>query len=355
MKKVAVVRSIFLPLSETFIYNELVNLRKTKAFVCTRHRKNTRDFPYRKVYRYRSKRHLETILRSEKANLIHARFGTAGVDVMNVKRRLKTPMLTSFHGSDLPSNKRRSKSYRRKLKKLFRFGEAFTVPSKNLRKTLVKYGCSKKKIHVQYSGIDVREFSYKKRSIHRGERIVILSVGRLVEKKGMKYLIRAFSRVEKEFPHVELRIAGDGPLRKRLVKMAEKKGLRHKVHFLGALTHEEVRDEMRRAHLFVLASIKAKNGNQEGIPNVLKEAMACGLPVVSTWHSGIPELVEHKKTGYLVEERDKKALAQAILKLIRNPEQWEKMGEKGRKKVVRKFNISKQAKKLEKLYSKLAK
>ncbi|WP_164984954.1 glycosyltransferase [Ammoniphilus sp. CFH 90114] len=355
MRKVAVIRSVFLPISETFIYNELTNLKKTKAILCTQRRINKKEFPFKRVYKYKKREQLERILRKRKIKLIHARFGTIGVAVLPVKKKLGIPMLTSFHGSDLPTNRKRSDTYRKELKQLFKSGEGFTVPSKDMKRILIRFGCPKKKIHIQYSGINVNEFGFKKRALNKREKIIILSVGRLVEKKGMKYLLSAFSRVHKQFPKVELRIVGDGPLKKELKRRARKKGIRDKVHFLGRLSHEKVQKEMQKAHIFVLASIKAKGGNQEGIPNVIKEAMACGLPVVSTWHGGIPELVEHKKTGYLVKEKDKKALAESILKLIHHPERWGEMGRRGRDKVLKQFNMKHQVRKLERLYRKLVK
>lgn len=355
MRRVAVIRSVFLPISETFIYNELTNLRKTKAILCTRRRENAKEFPFRKVYKYRNRKQLEKILRKRKVRLIHARFGTLGVDLLGIKKRLKIPLLTSFHGSDLPTNRKRKVSYRKKLKLLFKKGDAFTVPSHDMKKILIRHGCPKKKIYVQYSGINVREFTFSRRSLFRGEKTIVLSVGRLVEKKGMKYLLDAFSQVRRHIPNAELRIIGDGPLRKKLQRQARKNGMENRVKFLGKLPHEEVRREMGKAHIFVLASITAKEGNQEGIPNVLKEAQACGLPVVSTWHGGIPELVEHRKTGYLVPERSKKALARAMIRLMKNPEQWGSMGRRGREKVIDSFNMRKQIRKLEKLYRKLIK
>ncbi|MEW9669813.1 glycosyltransferase [Ammoniphilus sp. 3BR4] len=355
MRRVAVIRSVFLPISETFIYNELTNLRKTKAILCTRRRENAKEFPFNKIYKYRNRKQLEKILRKRKVRLVHARFGTLGVDLLGMKERLKIPLLTSFHGSDLPTNRNRKASYRKKLKSLFKKGDAFTVPSYDMKKILVRHGCPKKKIHIQYSGINVGEFTFSRRTLFRGERIIILSVGRLVEKKGMKYLLDAFSEVQRHLPNSELRIIGDGPLRIKLKKQAMKKGIENKVKFLGKLSHDEVRREMRRAHIFVLASITAKEGNQEGIPNVLKEAQASGLPVVSTWHGGIPELVEHKRTGYLVPERSKKALARAMIRLLKSPEQWGSMGRRGREKVLESFNANKQIRKLEKLYRKLIK
>lgn len=352
-KRVAVVRPWFLPTSETFIYGELVNLKKTKAIVCAQKRLNKHRFPFSPVYKFKRYSDLKSIFRKKHVGLIHARFGTTGTKLLAVKKKLKLPMLTSFHGFDLPSNKKTRRKYGKKMKQLFKQGDLFTVTSKNNRKILIKYGCPKKKIIVHHSGIDVDKFAFKPRIYPENGKIYILSVGRLVEKKGMKYLIKAFKKVSKKYPQVHLRIAGDGELRGKLKRLVKRLGLKKRVTFLGELSHDQVAKEMQKCHLFVLASVKDRNGNQEGIPNVLKEAMASGMPVVSTRHAGIPELVEDGKSGYLVPEKNSKALSKAIIKLIRHPEKWEEMGRRGREKVEKSFNVHKQTEKLEAIYRKL--
>lgn len=352
-KRVAVIRPWFLPSSETFIYGELANLKKTKAIVCAKKRMNRDKFPFSPIYTFKRYKDLKSIFKKKNVGLIHARFGTTGTKLLGVKKKLKLPMLTSFHGFDLPSNKRTRKKYGKKMKQLFKKGELFTATSKNMKRILVKYGCPKKKIIVHHSGIDVNHFAFKARKMPKDNKIYILSVGRLVEKKGMDYLIKAFHKLRKKYPHVYLRIAGDGELRKKLKRQVRRLRLKNRVTFLGELTHEEVAKEMQKCHFFVLASHKDRNGNQEGIPNVIKEAMASGMPVISTRHAGIPELVKDGKSGYLVPEKNSKALYKAMVKLIRHPEKWEKMGKAGREIVEESFNMDKQIEKLEAIYKRL--
>ncbi|MNV85131.1 GDP-mannose-dependent alpha-(1-6)-phosphatidylinositol monomannoside mannosyltransferase [compost metagenome] len=127
------------------------------------------------------------------------------------------------------------------------------------------------------------------------------------------------------------------------------------IKFLGEVSHDDVVEEMKKVHLFVLASTTSKKGDQEGIPNVLKEAMATGLPVVSTKHAGIPELVRNGKSGVLVRERDATAMADELLHLIKNPHKWGKMGKAGRKIVKKSFHTPKQIGELENLYATILK
>jgi glycosyltransferase involved in cell wall biosynthesis len=350
MYKVAVVRNWFLPISETFIYSELVNLNAFTPIVCCKKRMNQNQFPFDPIFKYRSQEELCEILRKENVDLIHARFGTTGAELLSVKQELGIPMLTSFHGFDLPTNVRSMEKYDGRLEPLFKEGDLFTVTSNNMKKILVESGCPKNKIFVHHSGIDIGKFSFKSHEIPEDGMITILSVGRLVKKKGMKYLIKAFSQVYDQYPHVRLRIAGDGPLRNELGDQVKQLKLNKAVTFLGALSYEDIIREMQQAHLFALASTTTKDGNQEGIPNVIKEALASGLPVVSTKHAGIPELVRNGRSGILVPERDTAAMTQSLLWFIKNPDQWNKMAKNGRKTVKRLFNAKNQVNELEHIY-----
>lgn len=351
VQKVAVVRSWFLPISETFIYLELVNLNSFTAIVCCKKKMNLTQFPFEPIYHFKSQEELCEILRKEKVKLIHARFGVTGAELLKVKQKLGIPMLTSFHGFDLPTNEQSMKKYNGRLEALFKEGDAFTVTSNNMKKILVDFGCPKHKIFVHRSGIDIGKFSFRTREFPKDGIVTILSVGRLVEKKGMKYLIEAFNKTYEQYPDLRLRIAGDGILRLDLEAQVKQLKLEDAVTFLGALSHEDIIKEMQQAHVFILASATTADGNQEGIPNVLKEALATGLPVIATKHAGIPELVRNGKSGILIPERDTEAMAQSLLNLIQNPDQWNKMGKAGRRTVKRLFNLQKQLNELESIYN----
>jgi colanic acid/amylovoran biosynthesis glycosyltransferase len=353
MKKIAVIRAWFLPISETFIYSELVSLKKVDPIVYCKRKMNLDHFPVGRIYEYKEMTDLMSMLRNHRVDLIHARFGVTGAEMLDVKEKLGIPMLTSFHGFDVPSNKRVQSRYQGKLDRLFRSCDAFTVTSINMKKILQKYGCPKEKIIVHHSGIDTDSFQYKERSYPKNGTITLLTVGRLVEKKGMKYLIHAFRKVYNKHPNLRLRIVGDGPLRKDLEGQVRRYGIGEAVKFLGEMPHKEIVKEYEAAHLFVLASATSRNGDQEGIPNAIKEAMACGLPVVSTEHAGIPELVSNGKSGYLVPERNAKALASRLEKLIIESRKWRMLGLEGRKRVRKSFHSKKQIQELEMIYAKL--
>ena len=137
----------------------------------------------------------------------------------------------------------------------------------------------------------------------------------------------------------EYRVFGDGPLRERLTALAGELGLGDRVVFEGRQGQEAVREGLDRADVLVAASVTAADGDEEGIPNVLKEAMASGMPVVGTRHAGIPELVDDGISGWLVPERDEAQLAEALVRLAAEPERWPAMGRAGRAKVEREYDI----------------
>jgi len=158
----------------------------------------------------------------------------------------------------------------------------------------------------------------------------------LVEKKGIEIALRAVAQAATRGLDVEYRIVGDGPLRAPLEKLTDELGIRQRVVFDGWRGHDEVADRLRRAHVMLAPSVTSEDGDQEGIPVVLMEAMAAGLLVLSTLHSGIPELVPHP---YLVVERDVDALAARLEWLVRHPARWPAIGDELRAKVLADFNL----------------
>jgi colanic acid/amylovoran biosynthesis glycosyltransferase len=178
-------------------------------------------------------------------------------------------------------------------------------------------------------------------------------VGRLVEKKGHEFLLRALARTVSSGRDVRLRIAGDGPLREKLESLARELGVAERVRFLGAVAHDAMPGMLQQSHIFALPSVTAGNGDQEGMPVSIMEAQASGLPVLSTCHSGIPELIEDGTSGYLVAERDTAALADRMMYLVDHPELWPLMGAAGRRIVEEKYGLDAMIEKLLGLYRNL--
>lgn len=351
MHRVLVYRRRFLPKSETFIYEQLLGHEKVKPFVLTRKKPcNRKQFPYHPVFVRRSLSGLSSWLKKKRIQCLHARFGPAGLELLPYARKNRLPLITSFHGFDATKQVRSNPAYKRQLRKLFRHGKAFTVVSHHMKKRLVRLGCPKRKITLIRSGIDLRKFPLQPIPPLAEGRFRLLSVGRLTEKKGMDTLITAFARVHSRFPQATLTIVGDGEQKGKLKRLIRKYRLKKVVRLRGAQPHAEVQRELAHCHLFVIACKTAKDGNQEGIPNVLMEAMATGRPVISTRHAGIPELVEHRVTGFLVKERSPSRLADMIVKVLSERSSWPELVARAREKVEAQHDIQKQRKKLEQLY-----
>ncbi|HEX6668503.1 MAG TPA: glycosyltransferase [Gemmatimonadales bacterium] len=208
-----------------------------------------------------------------------------------------------------------------------------------LGRRLVQLGAPPERVVVHRTGIDLRRWPLRERQPAPGGGLRLVSVGRLVEKKGIAQALRALRILADRGVSAEYRVFGDGPLRDRLAALAGELGIAARVTFEGRRGQQAVREGLDRADVLVAPSVTAADGDEEGIPNVLKEAMASGMPVVGTRHAGIPELVEDGVSGYLVPERDEAALADALARLAAAPERWPHMGRAGRARVERDYDI----------------
>jgi colanic acid/amylovoran biosynthesis glycosyltransferase len=205
---------------------------------------------------------------------------------------------------------------------------------------LMQLGCPEEKLCVLHTGVFPARFPFRARHLEAGEPVRILTVGRLVEKKGLEYALRAVAEVRRCQSNLRYEIIGEGPLRSELEDLIRQLDLASIVNLRGAASADVVRRSFAESHLYLLASVTAGDGDQEGIPVSLMEAQSCGLPVVSTLHSGIPELVADGGSGLLVEERNVEHLARALLQLVQNPRAWPSMGEYGRKTVEARFDTA---------------
>jgi colanic acid/amylovoran biosynthesis glycosyltransferase len=288
----------------------------------------------------------------KKFDIIHCHFGPNGIIGAQLRDiGISGKLITTFYGSDLTSfiHNNRKDIY----KKLFINGDIFLPICNYFKKILLGLGCDKKKIIIHHLGADIQNFPFTPKSINNREVIKFLTISRLVEKKGVEYTLFALSRLLEEHKKIKYLIAGDGPLRDQLEKLSIELNLAEYVEFMGAVNDEEVKTLLQEAHVFVLPSITAQDGEQEGTPTVLVEAQACGLPVISTFHSGIPEMIVDGSSGFLVPEKNIDALAEKIEYFIDHPEAMLEMGSYGRKLVDDNFNVRKLNQKLVDIYSQL--
>jgi colanic acid/amylovoran biosynthesis glycosyltransferase len=274
-----------------------------------------------------------------KCDVVVAHFGHNGARVARLKKRnvLKPPMAVIFHGYDVgvPAREADLSRYR----DLFCHDTLCLTVNDFFRRMLIEAGAPEANVAVHHMGIDPDAIPYAWRSWRDGP-LKLISVCRLTEKKGVEFALRALAMVAASDPGLDWRytVIGDGPLRASLEALASDLGIDRRVEFLGSLPHAEVKQRLRRAHAFILPSVTASNGDVEGIPVALMEAMAAGLTVVSTYHSGIPELIQDGETGFLAPERDAATLASRLAWIAGNPDSCEPIARAARRRVEADFN-----------------
>ncbi len=290
-------------------------------------------------------------IKNNNCKLIHAHFGPSGIEVLPIAKKLNLPLIVSFHGYDA-STLLKFEKYRVNLKTLFNYAHIIT-PSKYMLQSfhLVDLYC--KNEYVVHYGIPVDFFEFKNRvQINRKtakkEEIIFLQISNFVEKKGHKYTIHAFNNFLKKYSNAILILAGEGPLRKSMISLVKELGITEKIKFPGLVHQETVRELMYSADVFVHHSVTGHDGDKEGIPNVIMEAMATGLPVISTHHSAIPELIDDGVNGFLVPEKDVQSYELVMLKTLSLDD---KMGINGRKKILQDFNSEIENQKLISIYN----
>jgi glycosyltransferase involved in cell wall biosynthesis len=281
-------------------------------------------------------------LRRIRPDVVLAEFGPSGAAAREACVAAEIPLVTFFHGYDAT---RRSVTarYRDDYLALFRDGAALIAPSRSLARELVALGADAERIQIIPYGVDLERFSGGDPA---SAPPLLLAVGRFVEKKAPHLLLLSFARLRESHPEVELRLIGDGPLLPVCRDLARALGLAHHTHFLGAQAPEVVAEEMRRARALVQHSAEADDGDCEGAPVALIEAAATGIPVVSTRHAGIPEIVLDGKTGLLVGEREVEGFARRMAELVRSPEQAAALGAAAREHAERHFGLARHIERL---------
>jgi len=382
--KIGIYTNTYLTISMTFIYRQLKYLKRFDPIMMAENLDNLDIFPFEKIYSpnkgkkkeiysilysklyskiyriikktymYINKKDIDyfcKIIRKNKLALIHSHFGPNGIKMLPVKQKFNIPLITTFHGYDA-SKLLHNKKYLRDLKILFKHGDYFIAVSKSMREKLISLGCPEIKIITHYIGVPLEQFPFKQWTPPlSGDAFKFIQVSNFVEKKGHIYTIKAFKEVHSEFPETILIFIGDGPLKKQTEKLTHDLNLLDSVHFLGRKNEIEVSKLMHRTHAFVHHSVTSKEGDQEGIPTVIMEAMAVGLPIITTNHSGIPELVKYNKNGFLIEEKDIGGMASAMRKLLTNYDLAKNLSREGYNIVRQDFNMKKQNRKLEQIYN----
>ena len=359
------------------IYRQITALKRCAPVVIAQKREQTERFPFEPVqivpkpathflrrFWFRQVRdmpwqisdaELRALLRllsRTDARLLHIYFGQIAVHLLPLIRTWKNPSIVSFHGADVTVDMNKP-AYRESTRQMLDAVKLVLVRSESLRRALIDLGCDPKKIEVQRTGIPLEEFAFHERSFPNDGEWRLVQAGRLIEKKGLPVTLRAFAVFLRKYPNATLTIAGEGPLLGELQKLARELNIERRVSFTGFISQEQLRDIYYRTHIFVHPSQTGHDGNVEGIPNSMLEAMASGLPVFATDHGGIPEAVENGVSGVLVRERDHEALANALLNATRDSDSLARIARDGAEAVRKSFDLQAQAQRLEEIYLRL--
>lgn len=373
---VLVFRNILLPHSETFIKDQVKAIRRWRPVLVglrSVHELPLDDVDYRLLMSNNGNllgrirweisktggwlRSSIERLKREEPSLLHIHFGVDAVQLWPLTKELKLPTLVTLHGYDITIEKEwweaghagtRMRSYPSRLLQLA--GERmvrFVAISEAIRRRAIEFGIPEQKISLCHIGVDTAAFSPGGKRINQRE-LRVLFVGRLVEKKGCEYLIRAFSQVQSRVPDASLVIVGDGPLRDKLQDLARHLGIRS--FFQGTRSKKDVQRELERARVLCLPSVRARNGDSEGFGMVLLEAQASGVPVVSSAIGGATEGIDEGVTGFAFGERDVDTLAARLIHLLVDEKTATMFSAAGPSFVSRKFDLDKCTMRLESVY-----
>ena len=292
---------------------------------------------------------LAGVLEKARAKLLHIYFGHIAVHLLPLIRTWERPSVVSFHGADVMVDLEKS-AYRAATQEMLQAVRLVLVRSESLGRALINLGCPAGKIRLQHTGIPVDEIPFRPRDWPEKGAWKFVQACRLIEKKGLRVSLRAFAKFAERHPASTFTIAGEGPLRNELGQLAAELEIADKVFFPGFISQTQLRELFYQSHIFLHPSEVGGDGNQEGVPNSMLEAMASGLPVFATEHGGIPEAIENGRSGILVKERDEEALALALLERTANPEGLAAIARNGAEVVRKHFEQTGQTQQLEDYY-----
>lgn len=272
----------------------------------------------------------------ESFDVLHSHFGPVGSSFRFARKLWNAPLVVSFHGYDFSTWPSRFGAHA--YEGLFAESEIITAHTEYASDKLRELGCPDNLVRRLPCGIDLTQFASIARPASDSP-LRVATVGRLVEKKGYATSIQALAMLAKRGIDFRYQIVGTGPLRDSLRALAAEGGISDRVEFVGPKSGEEVRALLQQSDVFLLPSVTATDGDTEGAPVSLMEAQTCGLPVVSTLHAGIPEIVADNQSGILVPEHDVEQTAAALIKLACDSALRARMGEQGRANMQRRHDI----------------
>jgi glycosyltransferase involved in cell wall biosynthesis len=284
--------------------------------------------PAKKIY-------LRNFFRSNQIKLVLAEYGVTGSGVLGTCQELGIPLIVHFHGYDAYLREVLDR-YEARYKKMFAYSSAVVAVSTHMIDQLVNIGAPREKVFYNPYGVDLTKF---RQASLVGSPLQVLAVGRFVEKKAPYLTILAFKKVLERLPEARLVMVGGGVLHDVCRAIIKSLHMEHAVDLKGALDHDDVANLMQGSRLFVQHSLVPRSGDTEGTPVAIMEAGASGLPVVSTAHAGIKDVVIHGRTGFLVDEGDIEGMSEYMYRILTHPELAVEMGKLARQHIADRFNV----------------
>ena len=370
----------WLPITQTWIYNQLFYMKTVQSVVLTYRRQNLELFPWKLIieapylenliFRLIRKADLDLrryaqifddAIKKYKPEIFHSHFGNRAWFDLPLVQDNDLKHVVTFYGFDVGQLPHKNSIWIRRYQELFAKADLFLCEGPFMAGSIEEMGCPSEKLVVHRLGIELERISYQPRKIHPGESIKILIAGSFREKKGIPYALEAVGLAKKKYPQIQVTIIGDATVEKRsknekqqILHVINRYNLESSVRLLGFQPKDILEKEAHQHHIFLSPSVVASDGDTEGgAPVSIIEMAASGMPVISTTHCDIPQVIEHSKSGFLAEERNSEELYSYLIWLIEHPEDWERITKNARRNVEDKFDVENQAQELIELYTNL--
>lgn len=380
-EKPVVFHSVFswLPLTMRWVYNQLKHMNAFESIVLAEITQNLDQFPWKPIYFMRNKyayfafralRKLRIIsypaiydraIKRHEPLILHSHFADRGWHDLPIVRKYRLKHVVTFYGYDVNMLPTQKPIWKERYKELFDKADLFLCEGPHMAKCVVSLGCSKEKVKVQRFGVEVDKIPFAPRKIEDNGILKILIAGTFREKKGIPYALEAIGMLKNKYPNIRVTVIGDSTGQKReekekkkILDIIKKYNLEPITRMLGFQPYSVLMEEAYKHHIFLSPSVTASDGDTEGgAPVTIIEMAASGMPVVSTWHCDVPEVIIDNISGFLVKERDPEALCNRLMMIVDNPLLLQEMGSKARKYVAERFNQRNLLSQQEKLYMRL--
>jgi colanic acid/amylovoran biosynthesis glycosyltransferase len=304
---------------------------------------------------------LDHAIHKHRPAILHSHFGLTGWFDLPTAHKYGLKQVVAFYGFDVNMLLLKRPVWRERYRELFRQADLFLCEGPYMAQSVIGLGCPPEKVRVHRLGVELEKIAFRPRRLEPGQPLRILIASSFREKKGIPYGLEAIGLLKQHYPNLAVTIVGDASAEARSIKEKEKiletikrHNLESVTTLLGYQPHDVLMAEAYQHHIFLAPSVTASDGDTEGgAPVVIIDMLASGMPVVSTTHCDIPQIIQHGATGLLAGERDVAGLATHLRWLVGHPESWHEMMERGRQYLEEKFDARCQAAELVELYRQL--